>query len=76
MRFFFHVDDGHPQPDTEGVEFPDAASARIQAIRTCGEMIRDLEGRLFRNAWRMDVTDEAGERVLSAKFVVEVDGPG
>jgi len=41
-RFFFHVQNDTLVLDEEGMEFPDVDSAREEAIRACGEMIREV----------------------------------
>ena len=69
-RYHFNVHDGVDQPDSEGSEFPDRDAAWSEAVRCCGEMLKDVDGRLERNAeWRMNVTDENGEAVFTLRFV-------
>ena len=48
-RYFFHVQDGSSSPDTDGTELPDIYTAQAQAIRTSGEILRDM-GAKFWNA--------------------------
>ena len=69
-RYHFNVHDGVDLPDPEGSEFPDRDAAWSEAVRCCGEMLKDVDGRLERNAeWRMDVTDEDGQAVFTLRFV-------
>jgi hypothetical protein len=41
-RYFFHMRDGSTVLDAEGTELPDLKAARDEAIRACGEMLRDI----------------------------------
>ncbi len=69
-RFFFHIRDGTYLPDTEGTELPNIEAARIQAVRASGEAIRDLGVKFwdYQGEWAMNVTDEAGNKVVTLKF--------
>ena len=58
-RYFFNTADGHRDVDTEGLELPDHAAARIAAIRHAGAIMEHepdvlWDGRDF----RVEVTDE------------------
>ena len=70
-RYFFHVHDGQDSIDQAGLELPDPQTARAEAIRAAGEMLRDLDGALSTGEWRMDVTDESGQPVLTLRFYAE-----
>jgi hypothetical protein len=70
-RYFFHVRDGTDMPDHVGTELPDVAVVREEAVRTVGEMLRDVAGFWTGEEWRMTVLDEAGERVLLLRFSAE-----
>jgi hypothetical protein len=68
-RCFFHSHDGTDQPDDEGMEFPDFRAAHSEAVRACGEMVRDIDGDLpVGSEWRMDVSDETGRTILNLRF--------
>ena len=67
-RYFFQIHDSQTIPDPEGVELPDMAAVRSEAIITAGEMLRDLDGALSGEEWRMEVTDEGGQPVLTLRF--------
>lgn len=67
-KFFFHI--GGERPDTAGVELPDRAAARGEAIRTAGEILRDLDGAFSGRQWTMTVEDEEGGMVLELRFQV------
>jgi hypothetical protein len=58
-RFFFHIQDASTTLDDEGTELPDVNAARQEAIRACGEMIREIPATIRRgDAWRLWVTDQ------------------
>ena len=70
-RYFFHVRDGRDYPDDEGTELPDLAAVRTEALKASGEMLRDSKGRAefwSGDDWTMNVTDEAGQPVLTLRF--------
>jgi len=60
-RYYFDVYDGTALPDAEGTELPDLASARNEAVRLAGALLRDSP-ETFRTGeeWHMDVFDDAG----------------
>ena len=41
-RYFFHVYDGYSSLDQDGTELPDIYTAQAEAIRTSGEILRDI----------------------------------
>ena len=68
-RYFFHVHDGFDLPDETGTEFPDIVAVRFAAVTVAGEIIRDLGESFWEiEAWRLDVTDEGGQHVLTLNF--------
>jgi hypothetical protein len=73
MRYFFNVHDGKDITDDEGIELPDLDAARTEAIRTSGEMIREVGPDVWCGQdWRMTVTDDAGREVLVLSFSAQV----
>ena len=70
-RYFFHVRDGRDIPDNVGTELPSLEAARVEAVRSSGEMLRDIKGSTefwSGDDWVMNVTDEAGKPVLTLRF--------
>lgn len=58
-RFYFHIADTQVLPDEDGVELPDLAAARVEAISVAGSMLRDHAMEFWRTGeWRVIVTDE------------------
>ena len=71
-RFYFDIDDGVSQPDPDGVDLPDAQAAWAEAVRCCGEMLKDIDGRLPPNSeWKMEVTDKDAQLIFSLRFFAE-----
>lgn len=66
-RYYFEVYNGadHYVDDT-GEELPDRYAAWHEATTSAGQSIKDLDGRLLPGGeWRMEVTDEFGNRLYS-----------
>lgn len=70
--YFFDIYHDRARPDDEGMDLPGDEEAWSQATRTCGEMIRDLDGALkFGPEWRMDVHCGVGLEVFTLRFSAE-----
>ncbi len=68
-RFYFHVHDGTPVPDAEGVELADTPAACAEAIRCSGEIIRDFPRSVSQRLdWRMIVTNDADLPIYTLRF--------
>lgn len=71
-RFFFHIYDGKSVEDRDGVECLDPDEARIQAICTAGEILKDQSHQPWLgNAWQMRVEEEGGRTVCTLTVTVE-----
>ena len=71
-RYFFHVRDGFSLHDEIGTELPDIYTAQSEAIRTSGEMLRDMGARFWDGTgWSLTVTDEAGTILFVLRFSAE-----
>jgi hypothetical protein len=69
-RYFFTVLNG-PQSElkNEGLDLPDNAAAWVEATTACGELLRNLDGRLRPgDHWSMQVKDEAGADLYVLEF--------
>ena len=71
-RYFFHVHDGASLHDQEGTELPNIYTAQAQAIRTSGELLRDMGARFWDStAWKLEVADERGQVLFVLRFSAE-----
>ena len=60
-RYFFHLNTTLRTTDDEGLELDGLKQAREEAIRTCGEMMRDAaDGFWGSRPWSITITDDAG----------------
>ena len=67
-RYFFHVDGGSEQPDTEGTELAGMGQVRSEAVHLTGEILRDMGGRFWGHPeWTLTVTDQTGAEVLGLR---------
>ena len=74
-RYHFKVMDGHSEIDHDGTELPDVLSARIEALRLAGEIIKDAAHLASLGSdWRVEVTDDRGLMLFRMGFVV-MDSP-
>lgn len=72
--YFFNVYDGTLAPgmDEIGTDLPDIYSAQAEAIRTSGEILRDIGSRFWNEAvWRMEVADRQGVVLFVLRFSIE-----
>jgi hypothetical protein len=73
-RYFFHVYDDVIAHDDEGLELPNIAAARLNAIRGARDLIAEQvrHGYFVLSHW-IEVLDEKGETVLTLPFREAVD---
>ena len=73
-RYFFHVYDDIIAQDEEGLELPDLAAARLNALIGARDLITEQvrHGYIVLSHW-IDVVDEQGEKVLAVTFRDAVD---
>jgi len=71
-RYIFHTFYGYSTRDTEGTELPDISAAQHHAIRTSGEILRDMGARYWGGTeWKLEVTDEQGRVLFVLRFSAE-----
>ena len=71
-RYFFNLQDGRSRPDREGTELADIGTARAEAVRLSGEVLRDTGAKYWDHPdWRLDVLDERGRTLFSLRFVAD-----
>ncbi len=68
-RYFFHVYDDIIAHDDEGLELPNEAAARLQALAGAREMMAEQvkHGYLVRGHW-IDIVDDNGVVLFSQTF--------
>ena len=73
-RFYFNLYDDVIARDLEGVELPNLAAARLNALTGARDIISEQvrRGYFVRSHW-IDVTDEAGATVLHLPFRDAID---
>ncbi|MET4390898.1 hypothetical protein ABIB73_006684 [Bradyrhizobium sp. F1.4.3] len=69
-RFFFVVaDDRNMEVQNDGLELPDREAAWVEATTACGELLRDLNGKLKPgDQWSMKVQDATGADIYLLEF--------
>lgn len=80
-RYFFHSEGSQLKIDEEGTDLPALDAARLEAIQTAGEMLRD--GAINAEApdglpWRLWVTEgpgAAGATLLSVHIFIQSKPP-
>jgi hypothetical protein len=76
-RYYFNIRHGNDLfEDDHGSEHVTQHDAWSEAVRACGEMLRDLNGKLqVGQEWRLEVTKEKHEIVFVLRALAE-KGPG
>jgi hypothetical protein len=64
MLFYFKLTDGSIVEDIEGLELPDLAAAREEAVGLARDLTRETFGRRDWSNWTVIVADDSGEQVL------------
>ena len=68
-RFYFVIDGQNSEVQNAGLELPDRNAAWIEATTACGELLRDMDGRLKPgDKWSMQVKDEHGTQIYLLEF--------
>ena len=73
-RYFFVVRHGDQTSDhSDGIEFPDIGAVQLEAVKSTGEILRDLNDPLEAGSeWRMEVVDEARKPLFSLRVIAEL----
>jgi hypothetical protein len=59
--------------ESDGIEFHDLSAVQLEAIKSTGEILRDLDYPLEAGSeWRMDVIDEARKPLFSLRVIAEL----
>ena len=71
-RYFFHVSHHSSDPDTEGSELPNLQAAQTAAVRLCGEMIQEIDGKFWdAPLWQLRVTNQDQRLLFTLTFSAE-----
>ena len=71
--YFFTVNNGTTTLQSDGVELPDTPSALMEATRSTGEILRELDHAIEAGAeLRMDAFDEARRPIFSLRVLAEL----
>lgn len=75
MRFFFNLAGAVYNPDKEGVDLPTLSDARVQAVRSAGELLKDQPQLVWMGEEvRVEVTD-GNQLLLFTVIAAGVDAP-
>lgn len=70
-RYYFDVLDGCLFTDDEGFEFPDRATARVEALRSLPEMANDIADIEDGREVSITMRDAAGRPILAATLTID-----
>jgi hypothetical protein len=73
-KYFFVVRQGDQTSDySDGIEFPDIGAVQLEAIKSTGEILRDLDYPFEAGSeLRMEVADEACKPLFSLRVIAEL----
>jgi hypothetical protein len=73
-KYFFVVRHGdQTSHHSDGIEFPDIGAVQLEAIKSTGEILRDLNYPIEAGSeWRMEVVDEARKPLFSLRVIAEL----
>jgi hypothetical protein len=73
-KYFFVIRHGDETSDhSDGIEFPDIGAVQLEAIKSTGEILRELNYPMEAGSeWRMDVADEARKPLFSLRVIAEL----
>ena len=72
-KYFFVVRQGdYTSQHSDGIELPDIGSVQLEAIKSAGEILRDLNRPIEAGSeLRMEVADESSRPVFSLRVIAE-----
>ena len=75
MRYFFDIADQKRDPDNLWVDLPNVESARLEAVRFAGELLRCDPEKLWNSGeWRVEMTDTEG-MLLCTVITLAIQAP-
>ncbi len=74
-HYHFHHADGKRDYDREGIELPDDRTARLEAMRYAGSVLKDDPAAIWdHGTWRVEVTDDSNV-LLFTVITIALDAP-
>jgi hypothetical protein len=72
--YFFVVRHGdETSHKSDGIEFPDIGAVQLEAIKSTGDILRDLHYPIEAGSeWRMEVSDDARRPLFSLRVIAEM----
>ena len=72
-KYFFHIVlNGSHSGQSDGLLFRDRAAAWREASMSCGEIIREMDGKIEPGcSWQMEVADHTGQPIYRFTFTAE-----
>ena len=72
-KYFFVIRQGeHISEHSDAIEFPDIGAVMMEATKSTGELIRDLQQPIdVGSEWRMEVVDEARRPCFVLRVIAE-----
>lgn len=67
-RYYFSLKNGRPFDDVDGLELPDIAAVREEAVGFVRDMMRMGPDRRDWSSWIVSVTDDENQCVLNVEF--------
>ena len=73
-KYYFVIRHGDQTSDhSDGIEFPDIGAVKVEAIKSTGEILRELNYPMEAGSeWRMEVADEARKPLFSLRVIAEL----
>jgi hypothetical protein len=73
-RYFFHTEDGLRLPDDEGVDLPDLAAVRAEAVGVLADLLRDNAQEVLKTGLLRIVVTDARQATVFVLAVSATDG--
>ena len=71
-RFYFHIRNGRPFDDVDGLELADVGAARAEAVALARDIMRLEPLQQDWSKWAIHVTDEHDDLVLDIPFLTAI----
>jgi hypothetical protein len=75
-QYFFHTENGRRLPDDEGVDLPDLAAVRAEAVGVLADLLKDNSQAFLETRRLRIVVEDAQQATVFVLAVSATDGPG